>query len=187
MSRTVHVNDSAPTRQGTSGDHARGQSQLRLIRDLYNRFHPLVHELAKFGTVGALGAVVQFGVQNPLHLWYKVGALTALFAGYAAATAFTFAGNRYWTYRDRRSQSQGFARESVIFIVMNAIGLGIQAGMVALATYGLGLKDGFSYNAATVVGIGTATLFRLFAYRTFVFRLTPSGEAMEQLEPEPAA
>jgi putative flippase GtrA len=58
---------------------------------------------------------------------------------------------------------------------------------VALAFYGLGMQDGLSYNLATVVGIGIATLFRLFAYRTFVFRPAPSGEAMEQLEPDLAA
>jgi putative flippase GtrA len=108
-----------------------------------------------------------------------------VFCGYVAATCVTFAGNRYWTYRHRRDDSQGFARESFVFIVMNVIGIGIQVGLVALATYGLGWKDGFSYNAATVVGIGIATLFRLYAYRTFVFRVaTPSGAALEELEPE---
>lgn len=158
---------------------------MSLIRDLYSRFRTLVHEVGKFGIVGAIGAVVQFGVQNPLHYHFGVGALTAVFCGYIAATCVTFTGNRYWTYRHHRDQSQGFARESVIFIVMNVIGIGIQEGLVALATYGLGMKDGFSYNAATVVGIGIATLFRLYAYRTFVFRVaTPSGAALEELEPE---
>ena len=42
-------------------------------------------------------------------------------------------------------------------------------GIVDIAYYGLGYKDGLSYNIATVIGIGLATLFRLFAYRTFVF------------------
>jgi putative flippase GtrA len=67
---------------------------------------------------------------------------------------------------------------------MSVLGLGIQLGLQAIVTYGLGLKDGLSYNLATVFGIGIATLFRLYAYRTFVFRATtPSGESMEQLEP----
>ena len=156
------------------------------IPELYSRFRHQVHEVAKFGVVGALGAVIQFGVQNALHYSFGIGALTAVLCGYCAATCFTFVGNRYWTYKDRRGQSQGFARESLIFIVMNAIGIGIQEGLVALAFYGLGMQDGLSYNLATVVGIGIATLFRLFAYRTFVFRpATPSGAAMEELELEP--
>jgi putative flippase GtrA len=158
---------------------------LSPIRELYSRFRHLVHEIAKFGIIGALGAVIQFGVQDSLHFSLGMAALRALVCGYVAATCFTFVGNRYWTYKDRRGQSQGFARESVVFIVMNAIGIGIQLGLVALATYGLDMRDGLSYNLATVVGIGIATLFRLFAYRTFVFRTaTPSGAALEQLEPE---
>jgi putative flippase GtrA len=158
---------------------------LSLIRELYSRFRHQVHEVAKFGTIGALGAVIQFGVQNALHYSFGMAALRSVFVGYCAATCFTFVGNRYWTYKDRRGQSQGFVRESVIFIVMNAIGIGIQEGLVALAFYGLDMRDGLSYNLATAVGIGIATLFRLFAYRTFVFRpATPSGAAMEELEPE---
>ena len=42
-------------------------SQLSLIRDTYIRFQVLVHEVAKFGVVGAMGFVVQLGVQNALH------------------------------------------------------------------------------------------------------------------------
>jgi putative flippase GtrA len=143
-----------------------------------------VHEVGKFGVVGAIGAVVQFGVQNPLHYHFGMAAVRAVFCGYVAATCVTFVGNRYWTYRHRRPESRGFARESLIFIVMNVIGIGIQAGLVAVATYSLGWKDGFSYNAATAIGIGIATIFRLYAYRTFVFRVkTPSGEALEELQP----
>jgi hypothetical protein len=68
---------------------------------------------------------------------------------------------------------------------MSLLGLGIQLGLQSIATYGLGRTDGISYNLVTAFGIGVATLFRLFAYRTFVFRAsTPSGESMEQLEPE---
>lgn len=160
---------------------------MSLIRDLYSRFRHLVHEVGKFGIVGALGAVIQFGVQNSLHYKAGMGALTAVFCGYVAATCFTFVGNRYWTYKDRRGHSKGLGHESVTFVVMNAIGIGIQEGLVALAFYGLDMRDGISYNLATVVGIGLATLFRLYAYRTFVFRATPSGAALEELEPEAAA
>ena len=67
-------------------------------------------------------------------------------------------------------------RESVLFVVMCLIGLGIQLGLQAIVTYGLGYKDGASYNIATAFGIGIATLFRLFAYRTFVFRALHAGQ-----------
>jgi putative flippase GtrA len=158
---------------------------LNLIRDLYSRFRHLVHEVAKFGIVGASGAVLQFLVQDTLHFKLGVGALSAEFVGIIGGIILTFLGNRYWTYRDRRSHGRDSIRESVLFVVMSVIGLGIQLGLQAIVTYGLGRTDGISYNLATVFGIGIATVFRLYAYRTFVFRLpTPASGAAEQLEPE---
>lgn len=159
---------------------------MSAIRDLYDRFRHLVHEVAKFGIVGVLGAIAQFIVQNLLHFKFGIGALTAETAGIALGVVVTFVGNRYWTYADRRSHGKDAVRESALFLVMSLAGLGIQLGLQAIVTYGLGLTDGISYNAATAVGIGIATVFRLYAYRTFVFRATaaPSGAAMESLEPE---
>jgi putative flippase GtrA len=158
---------------------------LNLIRDLYSRFRHLVHEVAKFGIVGALGAVLQFTVQDTLHFKMGIGPLTAEFVGIMGGIILTFFGNRYWTYRDRLTHGKEFVRESALFLVMSVLGLGIQLGLQTIATYGLGRTDGVSYNLVTAFGIGVATLFRLFAYRTFVFRgATPSGEPMEQLEPE---
>src|SRR5215469_13762306 len=163
---------------GATGGHARGRNQLSLIRDLYSRFRMLLHEVAKFGIVGATGAVVQFGVQNPLHFKLGLGPLTAEFIGIIGGIIVTFLGNRYWTYRDRRAPGKHLARETALFFVMSGLGLGIQLGLQAIVTYGLNLTDGISYNVATAFGIGIATVFRLYTYRTFVFRGAPSGAAM---------
>ena len=157
---------------------------MSLIRDLYSRFRILLHEVAKFGIVGATGAVVQFSVQNPLHFELKIGALTAEFIGILGGIVVTFLGNRYWTYRERRAQGRELARETSLFFVMSGLGIGIQLGLQAIVTYGFDKTDGISYNVATAFGIGIATLFRLYTYRTFVFRPTPSGAALEQLEAE---
>jgi putative flippase GtrA len=161
---------------------------LNLIRDLYSRFRHLVHEVAKFGIVGGLGALLQFVVQDTLHFKMGMGPLTAESIGIAGGVVLTFFGNRYWTYADRRSDGNEFFRETVQFLVWCFLGLGIQLGLQAIVTYGLGKTDGFSYNIATALGIGIATVFRLWAYRTFVFKaVQPSAEAIEQLEPETAA
>jgi len=155
------------------------------LKDLYGRFRHLVHEVAKFGIVGASGALVQFLVQDTLHFKVGMGALTAEAIGIAGGMVVTFFGNRHWTYRDRRSHGREFIGESAQFLLWCLLGLGIQLGLQAVVTYGLGYKDGLSYNVATVFGIGIATVFRLWAYRTFVFKqVQPSAEAIEQLQPE---
>jgi putative flippase GtrA len=174
-------------RLGTTREDAK---QLRLIQDLYSRFRHIIHEIAKFGIVGGLGAVLQFTVQDTLHFKLGMGALTAEFIGIMGGIVLTFFGNRYWTYRDRRSHGREFIRESLLFVVMSILGTAIQLGLQAIVTYGFGFKDGLSYNLATAFGIAIATLFRLIAYRTVVFKPvqpTGVGEALEeQLEPQTA-
>jgi putative flippase GtrA len=137
---------------------------LSLIRDTYLRFQVLVHEVAKFGVVGLVGFVVQLGVQNALRYGAGVGPITALTIAYVVATVVTFVGNRHWAFKHRKGK--GLRHETMLFVGLNIVGYAIQTGIVDIAYYGLGYKDGLSYNIATVIGIGLATLFRLFAYRS---------------------
>ena len=152
---------------------------MSLIRDYYIRFQLLVHEVAKFGIVGAAGFVVQLGAQDGLRYGAGLGPQTALVVAYILATMVTFVGNRYWAFKHRKGK--GLRRESVTFVVLNCIGIVIQLGIVDIAYYGMGYKDGLSYNIATVIGIGLATLFRLYAYRKFVF-LEPGAGGDDQAD-----
>ena len=155
---------------------------MSLIRDTYRRFQVLVHEVAKFGVVGAVGFVVQLVVQNALHSGAGVGPLTAVVIAYVIATIVTFVGNRHWAFKHRKGK--GLGQEGVLFILLNVVGIFIQVGIVAFVTYGLHMTDKLSYNVATIIGIGIATLFRLFTYRKFVFLAQPSSGPAEELEPE---
>jgi putative flippase GtrA len=157
---------------------------LSLIRDYYFRFQVLVHEVAKFGVVGLAGFVVQLGVQNALRYGAGVGPTISLTIAYAAATVVTFLGNRHWAFKHRKGA--GLKRETIVFVLLNLVGYGIQVGVVDIAYYGLGYKDGLSYNVATVIGIGLATMFRLFAYRTFVFNNHQAADEADELAPASA-
>jgi putative flippase GtrA len=154
---------------------------LSLIRDTYFRFQVLLHEVAKFGVVGLIGFVVQLGVQNGLHSGAGIGPIIALVIGYVIATMVTFVGNRYWTFKHRKGK--GLRHETIVFVLFNLVGIVIQVGIVDLAYNELGYKSGLAYNLATIIGIGLATLFRLFAYRKFVFGEHRSvGEEAADLE-----
>jgi putative flippase GtrA len=158
---------------------------LSLIRDTYYRFRVLVHEVAKFGIVGAIGFVVQLGVQDTLFDEMKFGATTALVIAYCVATVVTFVGNRYWAFKHRKGK--GLKQESITFVLLNGVGIVIQVGIVDAAYYGMDMKSNLAYNGATIVGIGLATLFRLFTYRKFVFLAQPAAGAAEEIEPEPTS
>jgi putative flippase GtrA len=153
-----------------------------LLRDLYTRFRVLIHEAAKFGTVGIIAFFITIGGANGLRYGAGLGPLTSVAIATAFATVFAFLGNKLWAFRHRKGNHWG--RESVLFFVFNGIGLLIQLGVVAAVTHGFGLNDKFSYNLANVVGVGVATIFRLYCYRRWVFLMADDALQQEQLEPE---
>jgi putative flippase GtrA len=154
-----------------------------VIRELYLRFRVLIHEVARFGVVGGLAFVLTLVLFNAFHSGAGLGPITATTLANALATVFAFAGNKFWAFRHRKGSHWG--RESLLFFFFNGIGILITDGVVAAVHYGFGLRDNFSLNVANVIGIGLATLFRLYCYRRWVF-LYADGQApaAEQLEPE---
>jgi putative flippase GtrA len=153
-----------------------------LLRDLYARFRVLIHEVAKFGVVGILAFFITIGGANVLRYGAGLGPLTSVTIATCVATVFAFLGNKLWAFRHRKGSHLG--RESVLFFVFNGIGLLIQLAFVAATRYGLGLEDKFSYNVANIIGIGVATIFRLYCYRRWVFLMADEPPLAERLEPE---
>jgi putative flippase GtrA len=156
---------------------------VTLIRSLYARFRVLIHEVAKFGVVGGLAFVLTVVLFNAFHSGAGMDAILATTLANALATVFAFVGNKFWAFRHRKGSHWG--RETILFFLFNGIGILITDGVVAFAQHGLGRSDNLSLNVANIVGVGLATLFRLYCYRRWVF-LYADGEApaAEQLEPE---
>ncbi len=154
---------------------------MALLRDLYTRFRVLIHEVAKFGVVGMLAFVLTIVLVNVFHSGAGLGPIAAATLANVLATVFAFAGNKFWAFRHRRGSHWG--RESLLFFFFNGIGILITDGVVAVVHYGLGYTDNFSFNVANIIGIGLATLFRLYCYRRWVF-LVAVEPLPERLEPE---
>ena len=155
---------------------------MQLLREVYTRFRVLIHEVAKFGVVGIIAFFITIGGSNVLHYGVGLGPLTSVAIATVVATVFAFLGNKLWAFRHRKGSHWG--RESVLFFVFNGIGLLIQLGFVAAVRYGLGLDGKLAYNVSNIIGIGVATIFRLYCYRRWVFLLGDDALLAEQLEPE---
>jgi putative flippase GtrA len=156
---------------------------VNLFRDVYARFRVLIHEVAKFGVVGGLAFVLTVVLFNAFHSGAHMDAILATTLANALATVFAFVGNKFWAFRHRKGSHWG--RETVLFFFFNGVGILITDGVVAAVQHGLGRNDNLSLNVANIIGVGLATLFRLYCYRRWVF-LYADGEApaAEQLEPE---
>ena len=80
--------------------------------------------------VGAIGAVVDFGVFNLLRGVVGVPAAIAQAISFSAAVVSNFLWNRYWTYPDSRSKPVG--RQAFQFLLVSVIGLAIRTGVFVL-------------------------------------------------------
>ncbi|MEU8522728.1 GtrA family protein [Streptomyces sp. NBC_01216] len=144
------------------------------------RLDRLTREFAKFGAVGGLGLLVDLGVFNLVRHLTEVPVVRASIIATVVAIAFNYVGFRYFTYRDRDKSSR--AKELSLFFLFSVIGLVVQNGILYAATYGFGWDTPLQSNVFKFLGIGVATLFRFWSYRTWVFRTLPAREAVQTAE-----
>lgn len=147
---------------------------------LHERAERLLRELGKFGVVGAFCYALDVAIFNIVRALTGQPIL-ATTVSTAIATTVAFAGNRFWTWRDRGRS--GLTREYVLYFGVNLVGLGIGIACLWISNVWLGsywpvfttaLADNIS---GKVIGVGLASLFRFWAYRRFVFRFEPAANS----------
>ncbi|ARF55638.1 GtrA family protein [Streptomyces gilvosporeus] len=147
---------------------------------LRSRLETLTREVVKFGAVGGAGVVVNFAVFNLVRQLTEIPVVRASIVATVVATGTNYLGYRYFTYRD--CDKQGRTKELTLFLLFSVIGLIIENGLLYAATYGFGWDSPLQSNVFKFLGIGVATLFRFWSYRTWVFRALPAREAVETAE-----
>jgi putative flippase GtrA len=152
---------------------------VRRLRELYLAFRTLIHELAKFLSVGAAMAVLDIGVSNLLLV--PIGPVPAKAVSTAVAATCSYFLNRHWTFAHRART--GLFREYWIFILLSVVALGIAEACVGIATYGLDQHSRLAYNlAANVFGLGLGTLFRYWSFKRWVFPPREPASTAEVLQ-----
>ncbi|GEA89944.1 hypothetical protein Q760_05130 [Cellulomonas cellasea DSM 20118] len=143
-----------------------------------------VLELARFLSVGGVAFVVDLGLFNLLR--FGPGELlvekpiTARVLSIAAATVVSWLGNRHWTFAEHRTARRG--REFTAYALVNAAGVVLGVGTLALSHYVLGFTTPLADNVANVIGIGLGTVVRYIGYKTLVFT-SASGDVVPTVAP----
>ncbi|NBE98315.1 GtrA family protein [Nonomuraea sp. KC401] len=140
---------------------------MDFVRRLYERFASLVHELAKFGSIGAIAFLIDTGAYNLFLLGVELGPLTSKVFATTISATFAYLGNRFWTFRHR--EQSGLGREYFLFFLLNGIALLFGLLVIGFTTYTLHLVDPLSANIANIIGVGLGTLFRFWSYKKWVF------------------
>jgi putative flippase GtrA len=133
----------------------------------------------KFGTVGILGSVVDFGVFNLLTVAFKLPALPSSVVSFLLAVVNNFILNRYWTFPE--SKASPIAKQLIQFSVVSLIGLLIRTPLFAYmeklliplaekTVPNLLTPTIVGHNASLAVAIGVVLLWNYFANRFWTFK-----------------
>lgn len=146
----------------------------------------LVREAAKFGAVGLVAFITDTVLYNVLVFGVLGGdgtgpmhdiPLRAKIVATSVAMVVAWLGNRYWTFRHRRRTAM--AHEFALYVWFNIIGLAIAIACLGFSRYVLDLHSQLADNiSGNGVGLVLGTLFRFWAYRTYVFK----GDALADIE-----
>jgi|tagenome__1003787_1003787.scaffolds.fasta_scaffold19366441_1 putative flippase GtrA len=154
---------------------------MRSARQLLERVRGLVPEAFAFGVIGAGNTLLYLLI---VYVFAGIGAVKASVIATVVTTTLAYLANRHWTYRHRPRAT--LRREYTLFFGFNLAGMVIQSGTLAATKYGLGLTERDDLHVImgfTLVGIALATVFRFWAYRTFVFLKPRPGSELVELDP----
>ncbi|MFL1460985.1 GtrA family protein [Roseococcus sp. DSY-14] len=125
----------------------------------------MIGQFLRFGVVGGVGFVVDAAVllaAMALGLDKYSGRLLS----YLAAVSTTFALNRAWTFRDRRSGEGGLAAQWARFAALNLVGFAANYGTYALLVAFTATHPVLGVAAGALAGMG----FNFALSRRYVFR-----------------
>ena len=133
----------------------------------------------KFMTVGAIGAVVDFGTMNLLTHSFGASLVLAGTISFSCAILSNFLWNRYWTYPDSRSRP--IAWQLFMFAFVNIVGLIIRLPILhflelpsrrfftSLVKSPAFNPDFLAKNATLAVAVGIVMLWNFFVNRYWTY------------------
>jgi putative flippase GtrA len=143
---------------------------LQSITNIYQTRPKELARFVKFSIVGAVGAIIDFGLLNLMKGFFGWGLLWANTFSVCAAIVSNFTWNRLWTYpesrnRKKRVQLPQFTLVNVVgLLINNAIVVGLDAYLVPY------IGEPWSYNAAKAVAIGVVLFWNFGINRLWTYR-----------------
>jgi putative flippase GtrA len=140
------------------------------LLNLYQNNRKEAVRFVKFAIVGAVGAVIDFGILNLMHGAFEWPLLWANTLSVSMAILSNFTWNRLWTFPESRSRRK---REQLPqFALINIIGLGINNLIVVGLTpvFSSFIVNPWDYNLAKAIAIGVVLVWNFGANRIWTYR-----------------
>ena len=87
----------------------------------------LLAQIMKFGVVGVVATVIDFGIMNLLHYGLGLNILIANTSGFIVSLIFNYVASMKYVFAHKEGMSR--RREFIIFVVLSVIGLALNAGL----------------------------------------------------------
>jgi len=147
------------------------------IAKLLSKFVKVVYQIAKFAEVGVMNTFIDFGILN-LLIW-----ITGITSGMAiaplnafsflCATSNSYFWNKFWTFSssgDKKASGKEFTQ----FLIISAIGIAINTGIVVLGTSLIlpwfSLSAGAWANVMKLLATFVSMVWNFLGYKFIVFK-----------------
>jgi len=121
-------------------------------------------QAVRFGAVGVLNTLVDWGLYYALTRWAGLESLPVLAKGlsYGAGILNSYFWNKYWTFEQR----DGSLRSIIPFVIVSLIALGVNAGVLhlGLAVFSIGEF------ASLILATGVTLLWNFLMSKLVIFR-----------------
>lgn len=139
---------------------------MKAIKKVYDTIvnNKTFGHLNKFGFVGCLNTMIDFGVFSLLNSVFGINFVISQILSYSSGTLNSYFCNKFWTFKDTRTRKKTTS-EIVQFIVVNAASLSVSI---------LGLSVLLNDNSmnplfAKILSMGLAQVVNFVGYRFWVF------------------
>ena len=122
----------------------------------------LLAQIMKFGVVGVIATVIDFGVMNLLHYGLHLDILIANTSGFVISLIFNYLASMKYVFAHKEGMSR--RREFIVFVVLSVIGLALNDGIVLA----LNAQLGFEANIAKVCATAIVMVYNFVTRKIFL-------------------
>ena len=122
----------------------------------------LLAQIMKFGIVGVVATVIDFGVMNLLHYGLHLNILIANTSGFVISLVFNYLASMKYVFAHKEGMSR--RREFIIFAVLSVIGLALNDGIVLA----LNAQLGFEANIAKICATAIVMVYNFMTRKIFL-------------------